>query len=200
MRARVLIIGGDEALQALLERNGYACERARGPLRVRAVLESSSLDLIIWAEGAANASLAADLAAVWERFPGVPVVHVFPGRRGAPAEPVSPRIVEALPRERCEEALIGLLAGVEASLEGRLALNPVQDTELAFRNVLQTFRAHPAPGRPAPADEAAAARGAASTAVRPTERALLSGAAEPAGPARPRGTLRRLFGRGHESR
>ena len=44
----------------LLEKEGYACSQARAPLRVRSVLNSRRIDLILWKEETANLERSGD--------------------------------------------------------------------------------------------------------------------------------------------
>ena len=53
MRAHLLVIDGTgqaAALIRMLERDSYGCYQARGPMRVRTLLDEETVDLIVWRE------------------------------------------------------------------------------------------------------------------------------------------------------
>lgn len=199
MRGTLLIVeakGGSDALVTGLEERGVACLHARGPLKLRSLLDTGRVDLILWEESPGNAALTQDLRREWERFPHIPVIHLFPRSLPARQSPVSGQVVESLPAEARQTYLADFLVQVFDSLDGTRTAEPAPHTELAFRNVLQSLREHrlgvPSPG-------ALAATGAEpaipATSLKEAERTLLRTRDDaPTPPSRPRG-LRRLFKR-----
>lgn len=141
MRRNLLVI--DRTTQTnpivrLLEREGYRCYQARGPLRVRDFLDQQQIDLIVWNEEPGNPDLGLDLLRACSGRPAVPVVHLFPV--GAASEELSdhPQVSASLPAASAETELAIV---INETLGGRHGSHPVaQKTELAFRNVLTLMR------------------------------------------------------------
>ena len=91
MPGTILLIdedGKSRTLLAELERGGYQTLHARGPIKVRELLESGPVDLIVWKEQRRNAALVEDLAREWQRYPAIRVLHLY--RRGM-ARPALPK-------------------------------------------------------------------------------------------------------------
>lgn len=142
MRGYLLLIDGTPEAAALigaLERDGYRCAQARGPLKVRSLLDSERIELIVWKEEPGNAELARDILAECARHETLPIVQLFSS--ASPGSPsVSTQIRESLPLESAGNLLVPAI--------GRFFDRPaeagpppkVRKTELAFRNVVATLR------------------------------------------------------------
>jgi hypothetical protein len=136
----LLILGGSsgESLARVLEDAGLVCHVARGPLRVRALLESGPIDLVLWAEEPGNAALGEDLRREWERHPHLPVVHLFTNPADAATiQSLSPQVVDSLP-VAAPGPLLRLLAGILSALSASHGY--AGRNELAFRMVLSQLR------------------------------------------------------------
>lgn len=96
MRETLLVIDGrgqPEALLRSLERAGFFCVYARGPLKAKALLNTHPVALIVWKDNTGNAELSRDLARVWKAHPHVPVIHLYawePLSSEPRSEPFSP--------------------------------------------------------------------------------------------------------------
>ncbi len=160
-------------LVQFLERNGYACVQARGPLRVRSLLEARGIDAIVFKDHPGPDDLQKDYFREYDRFPDVPVVSLGAGANPPP----SPRAnvvaiaLHAYPAELCP----GLRRVMDAAQPAQFS---APKSELAFRNVFHRLRTRPQTPSEAPADlQARQALKATATSVNPGERAELFPAA-----------------------
>lgn len=199
MRAHVLLIDGSGASgewARVLEQNGFQCTQARGPIRVRSVLEAGAVELIVWNQEPGNRELARDLAAEWQRFPRVPVIHLFPTEGPVVVAGEDAQILESLPAEAAESRLLGLL-------NRHFERPPVEEpapamprSELAFRNVFSTLLSRRDAGDAGRELGNELGLEAPITSVNPAEREHLAEVARAGGGARPwwRRILSRLSG------
>ncbi|MCH8841847.1 MAG: hypothetical protein IID61_02615 [SAR324 cluster bacterium] len=141
MRRNLLVI--DRTTQSnpivrLLEREGYRCYQARGPLRVRDLLNQQQIDLILWNEEAGNPNLGLDLLRACSSRPAIPVVHLFPAGGNSMDLSDHPQVSASLPVASSETELTNV---INDTLGGRQGSRPVAlNSELAFRNVLTLLR------------------------------------------------------------
>ncbi len=108
MRGYLLLIDGTSEAAALigaLKREGYRCAQARGPLKVRSLLDSEPIELIVWKEEPGNAELATDILAECARHEALPIVQLFSGASPG-TRPVNPQIRESLPLESAATLLV----------------------------------------------------------------------------------------------
>lgn len=169
-----------------LEAQGFRCEAARGPLRVRSLLEAQQRDAIVWIDRPNTAELNRDFFREWRAYPQVPIIHLFPVSLGSDARELHEQVALALPYEAYESQLRSAL---ERTLlpDGATEHTPVpgETSELAFRNVFAHLR-NSAPADVSAPQAAAQRRGAMRptvTAINTVERERLFPAApEHAGP------------------
>jgi DNA-binding response OmpR family regulator len=197
MKGNVLVIdesGAAASLLELLTASGYHCFHARGPLKVRGVLDSQSIDLIVWREHGGNPALTRDLAREWESHPEIPIVHLYPNRPPRFARSADRTPHESIPAEAAATALVPVIDRVLARSGTAGQPGALQHTELAFRNVLSRLRATWS-GRAEPKTDSRAAESlpAPGTALDPIERELLF-ASRPA-PVQATGAIRKLLAR-----
>ena len=142
MRAYLLLIDGTPEAASLigaLEGEGYRCAQARGPLKVRSLLDSEPIALIVWKEEPGNAEFASDILAECARHEALPIVQLFSGASPG-TRPVSPQIRESLPLESAANLLLPAI-GRFFDRPAEAGPRPkVPKTELAFRNVVATLR------------------------------------------------------------
>jgi hypothetical protein len=124
-----------------LEAQGFRCEAARGPLRVRSLLEARQRDAIVWIDRPNTAELNRDFFREWRAYPGLPIIHLFPVTLGSDARELGEQIAIALPYEAYESQLRSAL---ERTLlpdnAAEHASAPGESSELAFRNVFAHLR------------------------------------------------------------
>jgi hypothetical protein len=127
------------------------------------------------------------------------VIHLFRKNSASRQLPLSSQVVESLPIESQETRLLPLLLAIFDRLEGREGINPVQNTELAFRNVVQSLREQRLADREAPGlGEAGGALRAPGTSLKIAERVLLNPQTAPlpvSSPSVRRSPWHWLFGR-----
>jgi hypothetical protein len=177
MRETLLIIDGrgqPDALMRALERAGFFCVYARGPLKAKALLKEHPVALIVWKDNTGNAGLSRDLVRVWKAHPHVPVIHLYAREPTAESAELGPQVRTALPIEAADEQLLPL---VRHALAGG---KPPPPSELQVLGAAARRQAPPA-GPPAPA---ATFHPVLQTALSAGERASLFGGVEPgaAGP------------------
>ena len=182
MQANLLVVADRESaapVVQLLQKEGYSCSQARGPLRVRSVLNTRRIDLILWKEEPANPELSGDFLREWERFPDLPVVHLFSKGTAPPAVPRP--LHESLALESCRTQLIPLVARL--LLEGRLpeAEPTPPHTELAFRKVVSALRTRKIGRAGMDAKPTGDEFLTAGTSLNPSERKMLTSPAAEAG-------------------
>lgn len=168
MRETLLVIDGrgqPEPLLQALEKAGYFCVYARGPLKAKALLKEHPVALIVWKDNTGNADLSRDLTRVWKAHPHVPVIHLYAREPTAESAELGPQVRTSLPIEAADAQLVPL---VEQALAG---LKPAPPSEL---QVLGAASRRPSPSA-GPA-ETRAFRPASRTALSPEERASLFGA------------------------
>ena len=170
-----------ETLLAMLASGGFQCIHARGPIKVRELLETRPIDLIIWKEQRRNAALVQDLAREWQRYPSIRVVHLYRRGMARPALPKGVRLHDSLPSDS-PQLLPRLAELMQPSLDQPQPAI-LRGTELAFRNVVSKlagqFRRTPSRND---IPDASSEFHSFNTALNPTERQLLyhnSGAAPP---------------------
>lgn len=176
MRATLLIVDGSphaSGLVRMLERDGFSCHQARGPLRVRALLQEQPIDLIVWTEEGGNRDLARDLLAEWARHPQIPVLHLFSREGTSALSGHHPQVRESLPYESAANGLTPLITRL---LErGQPEPQPVRRTELAFRHIVQHLRERRGTGQTEEGWPQQADLRAPVTSVNVAERERLSG-------------------------
>jgi hypothetical protein len=139
MRAQLLVIDGTtqaSTLIRMLERDGYGCHQARGPMRVRTLLEEQIVDLIVWREEPGNSELTRDLLRECSDHPGIPIIHLFEQAIPHPAVAGHPQIRESLPAGAAATRILTLLNRIfDRPVDVELAHAPPK-TELAFRHLV----------------------------------------------------------------
>ena len=162
-------------LTRFLEGNGFACVQARGPLRVRAVLDGCAIDAIVWKAYPGMDELQKDFFRECERYPTVPVVGLH-GQEDAPTLSARGNVVslpfDAYPAELC--ATLRSLADAAAPTS-----KPPSKSELAFRNVFQRLRDQSRAGADNP-DDSDQPLSAPATSINAGERAELFPGSSPA--------------------
>ncbi len=151
-----------------LEAQGFRCEPARGPLRVRSLLGANRRDAIVWIDRPNTAELNRDFFREWRSFSRVPIIHLFPATAGSDTQALGDQVAVALPYEAYESQLRSALERTllpEATAES--GPSQLASSELAFRNVFAHLR-HGAPADAAAQMEAVQRRGA----MRPTVTAI----------------------------
>lgn len=136
MPANILIVdsfGQGEELEQFLQPQGYQCFLARGPLRVRAILESCRIEAIIWKSNGESDSLQKDFGHECSHYPHIPVVNLYNTPEQCQDTAFSNSNLFAASYDAYATELIPLLRRM---LNAKIlpAFNPVQ-SELAFRNV-----------------------------------------------------------------
>ena len=182
MKANLLVVADRKSVApvvGLLQKEGYACWQARGPLRVRTVLNTRRIDLILWKEEKANPELSADFLREWERFPDLPVVHLFSRGTGPSAVPGTMR--ESLALESCRTQLIPLVARLLRERRLPEAEPTPPNTELAFRKVVSALRTRKTRGAGRGAKPTGDAFPTAGTSLNPSERKMLTSPVAEAG-------------------
>lgn len=179
MRENLLIVdsqGTSQPLAGLLEREGYVCHSARGPIRTRAILREQPIDLIVWKDNDDNRALNQDLISEWMQFPAIPVIHLFSGASTVTAAALR-QIRSSLPFDSSEQRLAQVVGTILNRTAAPEAAPIVGRSELAFRNVLVHLRAQragpSAPQQPAPQGDGAAL---GTTALNAAERERLMAA------------------------
>jgi len=145
IRGHLLIIDGTPhaaSLIHLLEQDGFACVQARGPIRVRSLLEERHVDLIVWREEPGNTDLIRDILQECSRFPEIPIIHLFNRIIPSPSVVRHPQIRESLPSDSASARILTLLNRFFESAAPAPAVHAVPRTELAFRNVVSTVIQH----------------------------------------------------------
>jgi hypothetical protein len=191
MRGQLLVIDGTPeagALIRLLERDGFLCVQARGPIRVRTLLEEHPVELIVWKEERGNPELVRDLLEECARYPDIPIIHLFDRALPAPAVTHHPQIRESLPADAAPGRILSLLNQFFNRPQAVQAAPAAPKTELAFRNLISAILQR----RRGPRHESPALRGeihAPLTSVNVAERESLTGLSPP----RPPSVIRRLL-------
>ena len=142
MRAQLLVIDGTSqapTLIRMLERDGYGCHQARGPMRVRTLLGEESVDLIVWREEPGNPELTRDLLRECSNHPEIPIIHLFEHAIPHPAVAGHPQIRESLPAGGAANRILTLLNRIfDRPLETETENSPPK-TELAFRHLVSSL-------------------------------------------------------------
>lgn len=144
-RGHLLVIDGTEqagALIRLLEQDGFDCAQARGPIRVRSLLEEQPVDLIVWREEPGNNDLIRDILQECSRFPEIPIIHLFDRVIPSPSVVKHPQIRESLPADSAAARILTLLNRFFQRTEPKEPASVTLRTELAFRNVVSTVLQH----------------------------------------------------------
>jgi hypothetical protein len=142
MRAQLLVIDGTPragSLIQLLERDGYACHQARGPIRVRSLLHDENVDLIVWREEPGNPDLTRDLLRECSDHPDIPIIHLFEHAIPHPAVAGHPQIRESLPADAASSRILSLLNRIFDSPRVEPVGSAPPRTELAFRHLVSTL-------------------------------------------------------------
>lgn len=124
-----------------LEAQGFRCDVARGPLRVRSLLEAERRDAIVWIDRPNTAELNRDFFREWRAFAQVPIIHLFPVTLGSDTRELGDQVAVALPYEAYESQLRSALERTllpAGTAESRPT--PPESSELAFRNVFSHLR------------------------------------------------------------
>ena len=180
MQANLLVVADRESaapVVRLLQKEGYSCSQARGPLRVRTVLNTRRIDLILWKEEKANPELSGDFLREWERFPDLPVVHLFSKGTAPPAAlgtVALGTVRESLALESCRTQLIPLLARLLREPSWPEAEPTPLHTELAFRKVVAALRTRKVGRGGSGANPAGEEFLTAGTSLNPSERKMLT--------------------------
>ena len=202
MRGHLLVIDGTPqagSLIRLLERDGYDCVQARGPIRVRSLLEDQPVDLIVWREEPGNSELIRDILQECSRFPEIPIIHLFDRVIPSPSVTRHPQIRESLPADAASARILTLLNRFFNRPEPLPSAPAVPRTELAFRNLVSTVlqrRSEPAHGAMQLREEIQAPL----TSVNVAERQSLSAVSTPTHSFHRARWLRRLLRRLHLTR
>jgi len=142
MRAQLLVIDGTSqapTLIRMLERDGYGCHQARGPMRVRTLLDEETVDLIVWREEPGNPELTRDLLRECSDHPEIPIIHLFEHAIPHPAVAGHPQIRESLPAGAAATRILTLLNRIfDRPVETEAVASPPK-TELAFRHVVSNL-------------------------------------------------------------
>jgi DNA-binding NtrC family response regulator len=139
MRAQLLVIDGTThapTLIRMLERDGYGCHQARGPMRVRTLLDEEPVDLIVWREEPGNPELTRDLLRECSDHPEIPIIHLFEHAIPHPAVAGHPQIRESLPAGAAATRILTLLNRIFDRPAEQQASQPQPKTELAFRHLV----------------------------------------------------------------
>lgn len=166
--------GEQDEIARYLSAAGHQCFVARGPLRVRSLLNSCAADAIVWIDHSGAADLHRDFFWEWKQFPRIPVVHLFPAGTGTNTADYSTQIAEAMPYDAFESRLIPALdrllhAGFTEHGEPAEAR-----TELAFRNIFYHMRNRPeTPNKSEHQESGPADFHLSVTSINPTEREQL---------------------------
>lgn len=145
IRGHLLVIDGTPhaaMLVQMLEHDGFDCSQARGPMRVRALLEEQPVDLIVWREEPGNNELIRDILQECSRFPEIPIIHLFDRVLPSPSVARHPQIRESLPADSASARILSLLNRFFHRAEPEPAAPAVPRTELAFRNLVSTVIHH----------------------------------------------------------
>lgn len=146
MRGHLLVIDGTPhaaTLMRLLEQDGYECVQARGPIRVRSLLEEQPVDLIVWREEPGNSELIRDILQECSRFPEIPIIHLFDRVIPSPSVTRHPQIRESLPADAASARILTLLNRFFNRPEPVPSAPAAPKTELAFRNLVSTMLQRP---------------------------------------------------------
>ena len=182
MQANLLVVANRKSvapLVRLLEKEGYACFQARGPLRVRSVLNNRRIDLILWKDETANPELSGDFFREWERFPHLPVLRIFSG--ATVPLPATGTVHESLPLESCRTKLVPLVARLLSETPRPEPEPTPLHTELAFRKVVSALRNRKRGGRGRDAAPLGDEFQTAGTSLNPSEREMLTSPAPTGG-------------------
>jgi hypothetical protein len=112
MRETLLIIDGrgqPEQLIRTLEKAGFFCVYARGPLKAKALLKEHPVALVVWKDNTGNADLSRDLARVWKTHSQVPVIHLFARELHSPGTDLGPQVRGSLPVDVADVQLLPLI-------------------------------------------------------------------------------------------
>jgi len=142
MRAQLLVIDGTvqaPSLIRMLERDGYACHQARGPMRVRSLLVEHPVDLIVWREEPGNPELTRDLLRECSDHPEIPIIHLFEHAIPHPAVTGHPQIRESLPAGAVAPRILTLLNRIFDRPAEQPSASNLPKTELAFRHLLSNL-------------------------------------------------------------
>ena len=141
----ILIIGPVSqaaSLPVMLEKHGYPFLLAKGPLKMRAILESHAISLILWVEETGNRALNIDFRSEWEKHPDIPVIHLFADGSSSVETDHSNQLVDTIPLKALDAAMISRLQMLHASRSNFAASPKGMKTELAFRNVVASLWEH----------------------------------------------------------
>lgn len=170
----IAIIDGKGPPQSLIKTladAGYICHRARGPLKLREVLATFPIRLILWRVAALSPELAEDLFRECSQNPAIPIIHLYTDKAHTAHLPAG-----LVPRDSIPDKVRGKsMLEVLSSVLGEAVSEPMAGTELAFRNLVTRLAASPSNSRRENA--ATANRGdfhTISTALNQSERALLN--------------------------
>ncbi|MDH5751825.1 MAG: hypothetical protein OEZ59_05345 [Deltaproteobacteria bacterium] len=163
---------GCSGLIELLSEHGWSVLRARGPMRLREILGSQEIALIVWEEGPGNQALLEDLALVWQSYDAIPVVHIYSSAQGQ--DYPDGTFHDSLPADIAGDVLLKLLEENDKQCDFRdLNTVPEKKTELAFRHIWNSLKLKPRT-TPDKIDKAHDASDFVSTtALKPSERSLL---------------------------
>lgn len=174
----IVIIDGKGPPQSLIKTltgAGYNCHRARGPLKLRELLATFPIRLILWRAVALSPELADDLCQECNQYPAIPIIHLYTDKSGPAHLPAGLVLTDAIPDKFRGKRTLEVLSSVLGEPASDPGNEPTAGTELAFRNLVTRLAASSSNPR---RDTAASGRSwdfhTISTALNQSERALLN--------------------------
>jgi len=130
-----------ESTVSYLIRAGWNCLRARGPIRLRQVLQQHQIVLMVFEEGPGNLPLLDDLAEVWRDYPNIPVVHVYTSATSFIPKNILSQVADSIPVLGAGPHLYQMLQNITGFEKPRFSQKGSSGgSELDFRHIWNFIR------------------------------------------------------------